>query len=156
MDFIHKFLMLQLFVAGLFTELSNGLRCYECLTVDCATNGGVHEVECGHNPKGTSQFNDLLKKGLEHTNIDAESLTETLNSLSIYSCFKGSSDGIVVRSCIPGIGQEGSQTATISGVKVESNYCTTDLCNGSPSLGAYSVHVVAIILTSALIAKFIN
>jgi len=132
MDFIHKFLVLQLVMVGLFTELSNGLRCYECLTVDCATNGGVHEVECGHNPKGKAQFNDLVKKGLEltNTNIDATSLMKALSSLSTYSCFKGTSDGVVVRSCMPGIGQEGSQTATVAGVEVEINYCTTDLCNG--------------------------
>ena len=123
--------------------------------MNCATNGGVHEVECGHNPKGTAQFNDLVKKGLEHTNIDAASLTKALNSTSTYSCFKGTSDGIVVRGCIPGIGQEGSQTATVAGVEVESNYCTTDLCNGSRSLSAYSVHMVAMILTSALMAEFI-
>merc|ERR1712142_254041 len=88
MDFIRKLLVLQLFMVGLFTELSNGLRCYECLDVDCATNGGVHEVECGNNAKGTAQFNDLIKKGSELTNIDGTSLTKALSSLSTYSCYK--------------------------------------------------------------------
>jgi len=162
MDFIHKFLVLQLFVVGLFTELANGLRCYECLNEDCATNGfsSFLEVECGHtqNPKGTAQFNDLIKKGLElsNKNIDATSLTKTLNSLTTYSCFKTTSDGIVVRGCFPGSGLEGSQTATVKGVEVESNYCATELCNGSLSLKAYSVYIIAMILTSTLMAKFIN